>query len=208
MVLIRRTIQDVERSLPPKREKILRVEMSPLQRQYYRYILTRNFLELNKGVRGTSQSSLLNIIVELKKCSNHPFLFESAAEEFGGAREDPGAADRLVLSSGKMQLLDKLLKRLKEQGHRVLIFSQMVRMLDLLSLYCRMRGFQAQRIDGSTDNLRRTHAMDHFNHPGSSDFVFLLSTRAGGLGINLATANTVVIFDSDWNPQNDLQARP
>jgi len=105
-----------------------------------------------------------------------------------------------------MQLLDKLLKRLKEQGHRVLIFSQMVRMLDLLSLYCRMRGFQTQRIDGSTDNLRRQQAMDHFNLPGSSDFVFLLSTRAGGLGINLATANTVVIFDSDWNPQNDLQA--
>ena len=205
MYLIRRVVKEVERSLPPKSEKILRVAMSPLQKKYYKFILSRNFKELNKGVKGSGQSSLLNIVVELKKCCNHPFLFESAENEFGKGRDDK-VVDRLVLSSGKLHLLDRLLKRLKETGHRVLIFSQMVRMLDILSDYCKMRGFQYQRLTGSTSTVQRTQAMDHFNAPNSEDFIFLLSTRAGGLGINLATADTVIIFDSDWNPQNDLQA--
>ena len=82
---------------------------------------------------------------------------------------------------------------------------QMVRMLDILAEYMSLRGFQFQRLDGSTKAELRQQAMDHFNAPGSDDFCFLLSTRAGGLGINLATADTVIIFDSDWNPQNDLQ---
>lgn len=82
---------------------------------------------------------------------------------------------------------------------------QMVRMLDILAEYLSFRGFQFQRLDGSTKAELRQQAMDHFNAPGSDDFCFLLSTRAGGLGINLATADTVIIFDSDWNPQNDLQ---
>lgn len=81
----------------------------------------------------------------------------------------------------------------------------MVRMLDILAEYMSLRGFQFQRLDGSTKAELRQQAMDHFNAPGSDDFCFLLSTRAGGLGINLATADTVIIFDSDWNPQNDLQ---
>lgn len=81
----------------------------------------------------------------------------------------------------------------------------MVRMLDILAEYLSLRGFQFQRLDGSTRSDLRHQAMEHFNAPGSEDFCFLLSTRAGGLGINLATADTVIIFDSDWNPQNDLQ---
>ncbi|CAI7859895.1 unnamed protein product [Closterium sp. NIES-54] len=79
-------------------------------------------------------------------------------------------------------------------------------MLDILADYLALRGFQFQRLDGSTRADLRQQAMEHFNAPGSDDFCFLLSTRAGGLGINLATADTVIIFDSDWNPQNDLQA--
>lgn len=105
-----------------------------------------------------------------------------------------------------MRLLDKLLASLKKDGHRVLIFSQMVRMLDILEEYLRLKGIQFQRLDGSTGSEKRQQAMDHFNADGSQDFCFLLSTRAGGLGLNLATADTVIIFDSDWNPQNDLQA--
>lgn len=81
----------------------------------------------------------------------------------------------------------------------------MVKMLDILAEYLSLRGFQFQRLDGSTRADLRQQAMEHFNAPGSDDFCFLLSTRAGGLGINLATADTVIIFDSDWNPQNDLQ---
>ncbi|XVF04811.1 hypothetical protein REPUB_Repub05bG0117700 [Reevesia pubescens] len=205
--ILRRVIKDVEKSLPPKIERILRVEMSPLQKQYYKWILERNFHDLNKGVRG-NQVSLLNIVVELKKCCNHPFLFESADHGYGGdnSMNDISKLERIILSSGKLVILDKLLVRLHETKHRVLIFSQMVRMLDILAEYMSLRGFQFQRLDGSTKAELRQQAMDHFNAPGSDDFCFLLSTRAGGLGINLATADTVIIFDSDWNPQNDLQA--
>lgn len=205
--ILRRVIKDVEKSLPPKIERILRVEMSPLQKQYYKWILERNFQDLNKGVRG-NQVSLLNIVVELKKCCNHPFLFESADHGYGGDpnTNDSSKLERIILSSGKLVILDKLLVKLHETNHRVLIFSQMVRMLDILAEYMSLRGFQFQRLDGSTKAELRHQAMEHFNAPGSDDFCFLLSTRAGGLGINLATADTVIIFDSDWNPQNDLQA--
>ena len=114
---------------------------------------------------------------------------------------------QLLRGSGKLVLLDKLLMRLHETGHRVLIFSQMVRQLDILSQYLQLRRLPFQRLDGSIRGELRKQALDHFNAEGSPDFCFLLSTRAGGLGINLATADTVVIFDSDWNPQNDLQAQ-
>ncbi|KAL6774468.1 hypothetical protein ACKKBG_A25100 [Auxenochlorella protothecoides x Auxenochlorella symbiontica] len=203
--LLRRVIKDVERSLPPKTERILRVGMTPLQKQYYKWILSRNYQELNKGSK--AQLTLLNIIMDLKKCCNHPFLFDSAEEIYRRkAQSDMDEASRLVLTSGKMVLLDKLLKRLHESGHRVLVFSQMVRVLDILADYCRLCGYSTQRLDGSTPAQARHAAMEAFNAPGSKDFAFLLSTRAGGLGINLATADTVIIFDSDWNPQNDLQA--
>lgn len=205
--ILRRVIKDVEKSLPPKIERVLRVEMSPLQKQYYKWILERNFHDLNKGVRG-NQVSLLNIVVELKKCCNHPFLFESADHGYGGDSAISGTSklERVILSSGKLVILDKLLDRLHETNHRVLIFSQMVKMLDILAEYLSIKGFKYQRLDGSTKAEVRHQAMEHFNAPGSDDFCFLLSTRAGGLGINLATADTVIIFDSDWNPQNDLQA--
>lgn len=204
--LLRRVIKDVEKSLPPKKERVLAVHMTPLQKQYYKWILTRNFSQLNKNSKG-SQIKLLNIIVDLKKCCNHPFLFDSAREEYQattGVSED--IISNLVVTSGKMVLLDKLLGRLKATGHRVLIFSQMVRVLDIISEYMDRKGYRHQRLDGSTPSQKRHQAMDRFNAPDSPDFAFLLSTRAGGLGINLATADTVLLFDSDWNPQNDLQA--
>ncbi|XP_023733259.1 protein CHROMATIN REMODELING 5 [Lactuca sativa] len=207
--ILRRVIKDVEKSLPPKIERVLRVEMSPLQKQYYKWILERNFHDLNKGVRG-NQVSLLNIVVELKKCCNHPFLFESADHGYGyggdSAISGSSKLERVILSSGKLVILDKLLDRLHQTNHRVLIFSQMVKMLDILAEYLSIKGFKYQRLDGSTKAEARHQAMEHFNATGSDDFCFLLSTRAGGLGINLATADTVIIFDSDWNPQNDLQA--
>lgn len=154
-----------------------------------------------------SQITLLNILVDLKKCCNHPFLFESARESYQSSTGNAAdILDNLVVTSGKMVLLDKLLKRLKETGHRVLIFSQMVRVLDIISEYMTRKGYRHQRLDGSTPSHKRHQAMERFNAPDSQDFAFLLSTRAGGLGINLATADTVLLFDSDWNPQNDLQA--
>ena len=227
--VLRRFKSQVEKSLPAKNERILRVGMAPIQRKYYRWIINRNFAELNRGLRGQEMRTLSNIVVELKKVCNHPFLFPNAEEQARTLAiqqaltpqdsEAPPLSidsqklineamlDTLIRSSGKLMLLDRLLLRLKETGHRVLIFSQMVRMLDLLSEYLRLRGFQFQRLDGSMSRSARQMAMESFNAEGSKDFCFILSTRAGGLGINLATADTVIIFDSDWNPQNDLQAQ-
>uniref|UniRef100_D4AAG9 Chromodomain helicase DNA binding protein 1 n=1 Tax=Rattus norvegicus TaxID=10116 RepID=D4AAG9_RAT len=202
--LLRRVKKDVEKSLPAKVEQILRMEMSALQKQYYKWILTRNYKALSKGSKG-STSGFLNIMMELKKCCNHCYLIKPPDNnEFYNKQE---ALQHLIRSSGKLILLDKLLIRLRERGNRVLIFSQMVRMLDILAEYLKYRQFPFQRLDGSIKGELRRQALDHFNAEGSEDFCFLLSTRAGGLGINLASADTVVIFDSDWNPQNDLQAQ-
>jgi len=204
--MIRRTKQKVESDLPPKTEKIIRVELSDVQLEYYKNILTRNYAALNAGSKA-QKTSLLNIMMELKKASDHPFLFPNAEERFldgRDSREDQLKA--LITTSGKMMLLDQLLTKMKKDGHRVLIFSQMVKMLDILGDYLQLRGYQFQRLDGTIAAGPRRMAIDHFNAPGSQDFCFLLSTRAGGLGINLMTADTVILFDSDWNPQADLQA--
>ncbi|CAO1621065.1 unnamed protein product [Parajaminaea phylloscopi] len=200
-VMIRRLKKDVIKELPGKTEKILRVEMSAMQQKMYKAILSRNYATLSAA--GAAQVSLLNIAIELKKVSNHPYLFDGSET----AKTDRGEVLKgLIMNSGKMVLLDKLLTRLKKDGHRVLIFSQMVRMLDILSDYMTMRGYVHQRLDGMVSSDNRRKAIERFNAEGSPDFAFLLSTRAGGLGINLETADTVIIFDSDWNPQNDLQA--
>uniref|UniRef100_A0A669BP66 Chromodomain helicase DNA binding protein 2 n=1 Tax=Oreochromis niloticus TaxID=8128 RepID=A0A669BP66_ORENI len=202
--LLRRVKKDVEKSLPAKVEQILRVEMSAQQKQFYKWILTRNYKALAKGTRGSS-AGFLNIVMELKKCCNHSFLIKQP--EDGDAETQQEHLQALVRGSGKLVLLDKLLTRLRERGNRVLIFSQMVRMLDILAEYLSKKRYPFQRLDGSIKGEIRKQALDHFNAEGSEDFCFLLSTRAGGLGINLASADTVVIFDSDWNPQNDLQAQ-
>jgi chromodomain-helicase-DNA-binding protein 1 len=130
--------------------------------------------------------------MELKKAANHPFLFDGAEVKTESPEE---TLKGLVMNSGKMVLLDKLLARLRNDGHRVLIFSQMVRMLDILSDYLSFRNYLHQRLDGMVSSDARKKSIAHFNAPGSPDFVFLLSTRAGGLGINLETADTVIIFD-------------
>lgn len=130
--------------------------------------------------------------MELKKAANHPYLFDGAEARTDNKDE---TLKGLVMSSGKMVLLDKLMTRLRQDGHRVLIFSQMVRLLDILSDYMSLRGYPHQRLDGMVASDARKKSIAHFNAPGSLDFAFLLSTRAGGLGINLETADTVIIFD-------------
>ncbi|GMM28197.1 chromatin-remodeling ATPase [Martiniozyma asiatica (nom. inval.)] len=205
--ILRRLKKDVETSLPGKTERILRVELGDIQTDYYKNILTKNYSALNKGNKG-SQISLLNVVSELKKASNHPYLFDGVEDKVlanvGNNREN--ILRGLIMSSGKMVLLDQLLNKLRRDGHRVLIFSQMVRMLDIIGDYLQLKGLNFQRLDGTISSHKRRVAIDHFNAEDSKDFVFLLSTRAGGLGINLMTADTVIIFDSDWNPQADLQA--
>ncbi|XP_053308464.1 chromodomain-helicase-DNA-binding protein 5 isoform X2 [Spea bombifrons] len=203
--MLRRLKADVFKNMPAKTELIVRVELSQMQKKYYKFILTRNFEALNsKG--GGNQVSLLNIMMDLKKCCNHPYLFPVAAVEAPVLPNGSYDGSSLVKSSGKLMLLQKMLKKLKDGGHRVLIFSQMTKMLDLLEDFLEYEGYKYERIDGGITGGLRQEAIDRFNAPGAQQFCFLLSTRAGGLGINLATADTVIIYDSDWNPHNDIQA--
>ncbi|KAJ9537307.1 LOW QUALITY PROTEIN: hypothetical protein OSB04_030040 [Centaurea solstitialis] len=183
--------------LPPKKETILKVGMSQMQKQYYKALLQKDLEVVNAGAKAP-----VEYCYALRKCCNHPYLFQGA---------EPGppytTGDHLVENAGKMVLLDKLLPKLKERDSRVLIFSQMTRLLDILEDYLMYRGYLYCRIDGNTGGEDRDASIDAFNKPGSEKFVFLLSTRAGGLGINLATADIVILYDSDWNPQVDLQAQ-
>lgn len=200
--LLRRVKADVEKSLLPKKEINVYVGMTAMQIKWYRNLLQKDIEAVNGQVgKREGKTRLLNIVMQLRKCCNHPYLFEGA---------EPGPpytnGEHLVFNAGKMVVLDKLLKKLKEEGSRVLIFSQMSRLLDILEDYCYLRDYQYCRIDGSTDHEDRINAIDDFNAPDSDKFIFLLTTRAGGLGINLTTADVVVLFDSDWNPQADLQA--
>ncbi|KAF2211710.1 hypothetical protein CERZMDRAFT_42515 [Cercospora zeae-maydis SCOH1-5] len=200
--LLRRVKSDVEKSLLPKKEVNLYVGMSEMQIKWYKSILEKDIDAVN-GAAGKKESKtrLLNIVMQLRKCCNHPYLFDGA---------EPGPPyttdEHLVNNAAKMVMLDKLLKRMQAQGSRVLIFSQMSRVLDILEDYSVMRGYKYCRIDGSTAHEDRIAAIDEYNKEGSEKFLFLLTTRAGGLGINLTTADIVVLFDSDWNPQADLQA--
>ncbi|XP_063305772.1 chromodomain-helicase-DNA-binding protein 3 [Pelobates fuscus] len=203
--LLRRLKADVFKNMPAKTELIVRVELSPMQKKYYKFILTRNFEALNSR-GGGNQVSLLNIMMDLKKCCNHPYLFPVAALESPKLPSGAYEGGALIKSSGKLLLLHKMLRKLNEQGHRVLIFSQMTKMLDLLEDFLDYDGYKYERIDGGITGALRQEAIDRFNAPGAQQFCFLLSTRAGGLGINLATADTVIIYDSDWNPHNDIQA--
>ncbi|KAK2861058.1 hypothetical protein Q7C36_005224 [Tachysurus vachellii] len=214
-MMLRRLKEDVEKNLAPKQETIIEVELTDVQKKYYRAILERNFSFLSMGANHNSNvPNLLNTMMELRKCCNHPYLITGAEEKIvAELREvyDSSAPDfhlqALVRSAGKLVLLDKLLPRLKAGGHKVLIFSQMVRCLDILEDYLIHKRYLYERIDGRVRGNLRQAAIDRFSKLDSDRFVFLLCTRAGGLGINLTAADTCVIFDSDWNPQNDLQAQ-
>jgi chromodomain-helicase-DNA-binding protein 4 len=202
--MLRRMKADVLKSMPSKSEFIVRTNLAPQQKKFYKSILTRNFDALR--AKSGASCSLLNVMMELKKVSNHPYLLAAAAEEAQIAPSGLFEVNSMTKASGKLVLLAKMLHTLKATGHRVLIFSQMTKMLDLLEDFLDGFGYKYERIDGSITGTLRQDAIDRFNAEGAEQFVFLLSTRAGGLGINLYTADTVVIYDSDWNPHNDIQA--
>ena len=205
--LLRRMKLDVEKNLPPKEEIIIDVELTNLQKGYYRAIYERNREFLTTSVGGKSLPQLLNVQMQLRKCCNHPFLLPGVEDKETSALALLSArGEALINCSGKLVLIDKLLAKLKSEGRKVLIFSQMVQMLDILQDYLNYRQYRCERIDGRERGNKRQAAIDAFNRDGSEVFVMLLSTRAGGVGINLCTADSAVIFDCDWNPQNDLQA--
>uniref|UniRef100_A0A671LS39 Chromodomain-helicase-DNA-binding protein 9-like n=1 Tax=Sinocyclocheilus anshuiensis TaxID=1608454 RepID=A0A671LS39_9TELE len=213
-MMLRRLKEDVEKKLAPKEETIIEVELTNIQKKYYRAILEKNFSFLAKGAGQANVPNLLNTMMELRKCCNHPYLIKGAEEKILEDFKEvysPTAVDfhlqAMIQSAGKLVLIDKLLPKMKAGGHKVLIFSQMVRCLDILEDYLIQRRYLYERIDGRVRGNLRQVAIDRFSKPDSDRFVFLLCTRAGGLGINLTAADTCIIFDSDWNPQNDLQAQ-
>ena len=198
--LLRRLKSEVEKRLKPKKEIKIFVGLSKMQREWYTKVLMKD-IDIVNGAGKVEKMRLLNMLMQLRKCTNHPYLFH------GAEPGPPYTTDtHLVYNSGKMVILDKLLPKLQEQGSRVLIFSQMTRMLNILEDYCIWRSYQYCRLDGKTSLEDRDRQIQEFNKIRSKKFIFMLSTRAGGLGINLATADVVILYDSDWNPQMDLQA--
>lgn len=194
--LLRRVKAEVASELPKKMEVVIYHGMSALQKKYYKAILMKDLdafdNELAKKVK------LQNVLSQLRKCVDHPYLFD-------GVEPEPfEIGDHLIEASGKLHLLDKLLTFLYSRGHRVLLFSQMTQMLDLLQDYMDYRGYSYERVDGSVRGEERHLAIKNFGQ--QPIFIFLLSTRAGGVGMNLTAADTVIFVDSDFNPQNDLQA--
>ncbi|KAL6943387.1 hypothetical protein ACO0OE_003275 [Hanseniaspora uvarum] len=211
--LLRRLKRDVEKDLPDKVEKVVKCKMSAIQKVLYSQMAKYNAFYLgeneidedgstkkNKGVKG-----LNNRIMQLKKIVNHPFVFEEVEERLNPTKR--WDTPLLMRTSGKFELLDRVLDKFKATGHRCLLFFQMTSVMNIMEDFLRTKNMKYMRLDGSTKADDRTAMLKEFNAPDSEYFCFLLSTRAGGLGLNLQTADTVIIYDSDWNPHQDLQAQ-
>jgi SNF2 family DNA or RNA helicase len=206
---MRRTKAQVLKFLPPMAQIIVPVTMTVLQEKLCKSIIAKNpelirAIFSNTALRIKDRGSLNNILMQLRKCLCHPFVYSEAVEE---KVADPAVMFRnLIAASGKLLLLELMLPKLKERGHRVLIFSQFLQQLDIIEDFLNGLEFEYRRLDGSMSSLEKQKRIDAFNAPDSTIFAFLLSTRAGGVGINLATADTVIIMDPDFNPHQDIQA--
>uniref|UniRef100_A0A8C4I731 SWI/SNF related BAF chromatin remodeling complex subunit ATPase 2 n=1 Tax=Dicentrarchus labrax TaxID=13489 RepID=A0A8C4I731_DICLA len=211
--LLRRLKKEVESQLPEKVEYVIKCDMSAIQKVLYRHmqkgILLTDGSEKDKKGKGGAKT-LMNTIMQLKKICNHPYMFQHIEESFAEHLGYPNgiiSGHDLYRASGKFELLDRILPKLQATNHRVLLFCQMTSLMTIMEDYFSYRNFQYLRLDGTTKSEDRATLLKKFNEEGSQYFIFLLSTRAGGLGLNLQAADTVVIFDSDWNPHQDLQAQ-
>jgi chromodomain-helicase-DNA-binding protein 4 len=207
---LRRTKVQVLKFLPPMAQIILPVTMTFLQEKLSKSIISRNS-ELIKAIVSKSKvkvgerKGLNNILMELRRCLCHPFLFNDSVED--RTITDPAKIHQnLVEASGKLMMLNIMLPKLRERKHRVLIFSQFLLSLTILEDFLTSLGLPHARIDGQLSALQKQKRIDAFNAPNSPLFAMLLSTRAGGVGINLASADTVIIYDPDFNPHQDIQA--
>ncbi|XP_051114869.1 ATP-dependent DNA helicase DDM1 [Andrographis paniculata] len=203
--LLRRMKEDVEQLLPRKKEIILYATMTTCQKDFQDHLINRTLeghlrekTQFAYGMKG----KLNNLMIQLRKNCNHPDLLESV---FDGSYTYP-PVEQIVEQCGKFRLLDRLLSKLFALKHKVLIFSQWCKILDIMDYYFSEKGFEVCRIDGNVKLEDRRRQIEEFNDVDSNVRIFLLSTRAGGLGINLTAADTCILYDSDWNPQMDLQA--
>lgn len=203
--LLRRLKKDVEKDLPDKQEKVIKCRFSALQAKLYKQLVTHNKMSVSDGKGGIKgMRGLSNMLMQLRKLCNHPFVFEEVETQMN---PDKLTNDLLWRTAGKFELLDRVLPKFQVTGHRVLMFFQMTQIMNIMEDFLRLRGMQYLRLDGGTKSDDRSELLAQFNAPNSPFFCFLLSTRAGGLGLNLQTADTVIIYDSDWNPHQDLQAQ-
>lgn len=201
---LRRTKEEVLKTLPPKYELIVPISMTPLQKEVYKQCLSREIYEtLNLATGSKIQKGLSSIFMNLRKVLNHPYLLDGVETTHPTPEETQSA---MINACGKLMLFHQVFPKLKVAGHRILIFSTMTRVLDILEDYMNYENINYVRLDGSCNERSRVRSIDAFNAPNSKIDVFLLSTRAGGVGINLTTADTVIIWDSDFNPYADLQA--
>ncbi|KAJ2971649.1 hypothetical protein NQ176_g7585 [Zarea fungicola] len=203
--LLRRLKKDVEKDLPDKTEKVIKCKFSALQSKLYKQMVTHNKIAVSDGKGGKAGArGLSNMIMQLRKLCNHPFVFGEVENVMNPMSI---SNDMLWRTAGKFELLDRILPKYQATGHRVLMFFQMTAIMDIMEDYLRYRRMEYLRLDGTTKSDERSDLLHQFNAPDSKYFMFLLSTRAGGLGLNLQTADTVIIYDSDWNPHQDLQAQ-
>ncbi|KAG9444458.1 hypothetical protein H6P81_015798 [Aristolochia fimbriata] len=199
--VLRRLKHKVENELPEKIERLIRCEASAYQK------LLMKRVEENLGSIGSSRvRSVHNTVMELRNICNHPYLSQLHVEEVD-TLIPKHYLPPVVRLCGKLEMLDRLLPKLKATDHRVLFFSTMTRLLDVMEEYLSWKRYKYLRLDGHTSGNDRGALIDEFNRSDSPAFIFLLSIRAGGVGVNLQAADTVIIFDTDWNPQVDLQAQ-
>jgi superfamily II DNA/RNA helicase len=206
--LMRRTKSEVfsKGDLPPKEEIVVYVELTKQQKVIYRALIERKSAFFRREYSDKNSVQMNMIVHSLRSVCNHPFLVSAGIEERMKKEQPNRDINELMIEcSAKLILLDKLLKKFFENDEKVLIFSQMLQMLDILEDYLTFRQYSYVRIDGGTSSADRTEHIDKFCTDKETR-VFLLSTKAGGVGINLVAANNVVIYDSDFNPFNDSQA--
>ncbi|CAO3690156.1 unnamed protein product [Rhizopus stolonifer] len=200
---LRRTKEEILKTLPPKHEIIVPLSMSTLQKQVYKSCLSRDIESILGASAYKRSKGLTMVFVNLRKVLNHPYLIDGVESP----RESEEETHRAMIDAcEKLKFFHQMLAKLRAQGHRVLVFSTMTRALDVLDDYLTYEGIEFVRLDGGDSERERVRSIDAFNAPKSKVDVFLLSTRAGGVGINLATADTIIIWDSDFNPYADLQA--
>ena len=203
--LLRHLKKDVEKDLPDKQERVIKCKFSALQAKLYKQLVTYQQMSVSDGKGGrTGMRGLTNMLMQLRKLCNHPFVFDQIEQQMN---PNGGTTDLLWRVSGKFELLDRILPKFKATGHRVLMFFQMTQIMNIMEDFLLFRKMKYLRLDGTTKADDRAALLKQFNAPDSDIFCFLLSTRAGGLGLNLQTADTVIIYDSDWNPHQDLQAQ-
>ncbi|KAK7252908.1 hypothetical protein RIF29_37176 [Crotalaria pallida] len=202
--LLRRMKTDVELMLPRKKEIIVYATMTEHQKKLQDHLINKTMEKYlkEKSSTGHATKSINNLVIQLRKVCNHPDILESS---FDDTYLYP-PINEIVEQCGKFQLLDRLLEQLLARKHKVLIFSQWTKVLDIMDYYFGEKGLEVCRIDGGVKLADRKRQIEDFNDPDSNCRIFLLSTRAGGLGINLTAADTCILYDSDWNPQMDLQA--